>query len=112
MSNFNVTHYESVSGVIILYDVCRRETFESIENRILGIKSFGNSDISIFIVGNKDDLYEHREVSSEKAQELVNRHDLLYTEISSKNHRDIELVVLALCSDIYRKILKKTHNHI
>ena len=52
------TYYKGCKGDFIVYDITKKETFESIENWIRDLKSKGDPDVIMIIVGNKNDLEE------------------------------------------------------
>lgn len=64
-----------------------------------------NSDISIILVGNKKDLVETREVTTEEAEGFSSENSLYFLETSAKDNSDhmIEKVFLTLSEDIIKK---------
>ena len=60
-------YYKGAKGVIVVYDICRKKSFESIDRWIDDFKSKANEDAVILLIGNKSDLNEQREVETEEA---------------------------------------------
>ena len=71
--SITTSYYKSSQGLLLMYDITRKETFDNLENWILNIKdSLGEEEkYLIVLVGNKVDLAnsnpESREVTTEDA---------------------------------------------
>ncbi|UCC19092.1 MAG: GTP-binding protein [Promethearchaeota archaeon] len=73
---------------ILVYDVTRKETFDSLENWFKEIKKVSPS-ISLILVGNKIDLVEDRAISFEQGELLAQKLSLSYIETSAKTGENI-----------------------
>ena len=62
VSNF----YRNSSLAIIVYSIDNRESFEHAETWLKELKNQANPDVRIFLVGNKADLEESRQVKKEE----------------------------------------------
>jgi GTPase SAR1 family protein len=64
--------YEGISGIILVFDVTNKSSFDNLSKYWLP-KIIENSDtnIELALVGNKTDLINDRQVSSEQAEELL-----------------------------------------
>ncbi|MFX1311222.1 MAG: GTP-binding protein [Promethearchaeota archaeon] len=82
------TYLGNAEAGILVYDVTRQDTFESIESWHKEIKSV-SPDISLILVGNKIDLEEKRIINSEKGKELSKKLNLSYIETSAKTGENI-----------------------
>ena len=51
-----------------MYDITRKETFDSVDKWIPDLKANGSKNISIIIIGNKSDLEDRRQVTKEDAE--------------------------------------------
>ena len=79
------TYYKGAKGAIIVYDITRKITFDNIEKWIGDLKVNGDENIIIFLVGNKSDLNDNREVSKEDGLNLGCPLRLLYREFNVRN---------------------------
>ena len=81
-------YYKNAQGVIMVYDMTRRETFEHIENWWEELREQGDPNINMILVGNKADLLEERVVTTEQASVLAKAKDIFFMEVSAKTNFD------------------------
>ena len=81
-------YYKNAQGVIMVYDMTRRDTFEHIENWWEELKEQGDPNINMILVGNKADLLEERVVTTEEAADLAKMKDIFFMEVSAKTNFD------------------------
>lgn len=90
---------------ILVYDVTRKETYDKIKDWYDEIKS-NTKEISMILVGNKIDLVEDREVSTEEGKELAEELNLSYIETSAKTGENIEDAFRMLALQLIKKEMK------
>ena len=59
------TYYRIAHGIVMVYDITKRSSFERLQNWIDEIKTNSQSDPIFLLIGNKKDLEEHREIPTE-----------------------------------------------
>ena len=97
------TYYKGVAGIIIVYDVTNRKSFDRIDfwlNEIKKNKKY-NEDVNIFLVGTKNDLVDITEVSYEEGLKKAQKYKINFYEISSKYTSNIKNVKTNICNKIY-----------
>ena len=57
------TYYRQAIGVLLVYDISRRSSFESIEKWLNEVRDHADQKVEIILVGNKNDLENKRQVS-------------------------------------------------
>lgn len=83
--------YRNASLAILVYSIDKRTSFENLEVWLNEIKGRGSPDVKIFLVGNKNDLSENREVSIEEGQKFYEDHKLnLFIETSAKSGENVQ----------------------
>jgi Ras-related protein Rab-1A len=82
------TYLANAEVGILVYDVTRKETFDSLENWFKEIKNV-SPKISLILVGNKIDLEDERILSTEQGEELAQKLNLSYIETSAKTGENI-----------------------
>ena len=84
-------YYRGANGVLLVYDITKRKTFEKLNFWINDIKE--NSDdldnLFIYLIGNKNDLEENREVSCQEATAFAKEKNFPYIEVSAKTGNNI-----------------------
>jgi Ras-related protein Rab-18 len=97
------SYYRGAQGVIMVYDVTRRETFDALRNDWLKeLQTYAEVDeLVLMVVGNKIDLEGLRKVSTVEGRELAQSLAALFMETSAKTSEGIrpafeELVIKIL----------------
>ena len=60
-------YYKGAKGALLVFDLTRKETFDSIDRWVPDLRSKGDEKVEIILIGNKCDLKEKRQVSEEEA---------------------------------------------
>ena len=77
--------YRNSSLAILVYAIDNAKSFENLELWLNDIKMNSNPNIRIFLIGNKKDLEENREVHTDDAETFSQEHNLnLFLESSAK----------------------------
>lgn len=103
-------YYKGAQGVIIVYDVTDRQTFENIQNWRQEVKKNAGECVQVLMVGNKCDLQDSRAVSTKEAQDLADSLNMLYIETSAKTGERVEEVFTTLSKQIYDALPENEKN--
>ena len=78
-------YYKGADGIILMYDITNKNSFESIEQWINNIKESSNyENIGLVVVGNKCDLENNRVVKKEEKELLEKKIEMKIIEASAK----------------------------
>lgn len=103
-------YFKGSDGIIIFYDITRRDTFTSIKSWVNSIKDqMSLNDVSIIIVGNKCDL-EQRKVTEEEGKKYCAKSNIDFMEASGKTDLNVNEVFLKLLDSMSLKTPKETKN--
>jgi small GTP-binding protein len=80
----SVNYLKGTNGVILVYDITNKETFDLIRSWIQDINDNNKSNIGKVLLGNKLDLEEKRDVLVEDAEELAKELNCKHFEVSAK----------------------------
>ena len=94
-------YYKGAKGAIIVYDITRKITFDNIEKWIGDLKVNGDENIIIFLVGNKSDLNDNREVSKEDGLNKSEKFNIPFLETSALCGENISKVFEELIQKVY-----------
>lgn len=83
------SYYRGAHGVILVYDVSRRESFDHIMSWMKEVDVYAtNSNMVKMLVGNKIDL--PRVVETSEGQQLAQKQSMLFIECSAKTKKGVE----------------------
>ena len=113
------SHIRGADGAYIVYDISNESSFMNLDYWYKCIIDAADSDIIIYLIGNKSDLIyeEGRAVKKMDAIDFVRSHKLQgYSECSAKNNENIEETFKLFYTSIYNKnknkLAEKTKNRI
>jgi small GTP-binding protein len=87
------SYLDSLSGILLLFSIMDRFSFENIVEKWLPILRKKDPIIPILLVGAKKDLEKFRCITKDEAMGLTKRENLVsYIEISTKNEVNVDLV--------------------
>ena len=99
--------YRNSSLAILLYSIDNVKSFNNLEFWLNDIKNNSNPDIKIFLVGNKKDLEEKREVPIDKAKTFYKEHGLhLFMETSAKTGFNAQNLLIKAANVLYEESKK------
>ena len=100
-------YFNDADGIILIYDVCDRKSFENLDKWLRDIKENSNKgEISTILCGNKIDI-KPRNTSFEEGNNYAIENGLLYCETSSKEGININIAFENIVKDIIDKINKE-----
>ena len=85
-------YYNDAHGILLIYDISNRDTFDDIEKWVEDIKNSAPADCAIFLIGNKSDLIDKRQVTYQEGKNKAEELGLLFNEVSAKNGDNILLI--------------------
>ena len=77
-------YYRGANAIIIVFDLSDKKSFISITEWLKQIEKHANENVFKFLVGNKSDLVDKRQITYEEAKQYADEHDLPYIETSAK----------------------------
>ena len=83
-------YYKGAHGIILIYDITNKKSFENVRNWINQIKEEVSEKVSIILVGNKIDDEEHRVVPTVEGEKLSKELGLMFFECSAKSGINID----------------------
>ena len=81
--------YKGAAGIILIYDVTNRKTFESIKNWVESIRAEVSNKVVIVLVGNKIDKKQQIDVKTEEGDVLAEEFNLPFFECSALTGENI-----------------------
>ncbi len=105
------SYYRGAQAAIVCFDLTNKSSFLSLQKWVDDYSKFYNPIFhkNIFIVGNKSDLLEERDVSREEIESWIRTNNYNYFETSARTGENVENLFLELASGLY-KIYKTNIN--
>lgn len=82
-------YYKGATAALLVYDITRRSSFQSLVDWISEINDNSNLSIVTVLIGNKSDL-GNRVISTEEGKEFAEKHGLIFLETSAKTGQNVE----------------------
>ena len=100
---------KSVNGIILVADLTKKSSFINIKMWLEDIQNnFNNPSLVLF--GNKADLTEKRQVTSEEAKKYAEENGLIYFETSAKTNQGINEGFAYIANQAYKKAEQKLNS--
>jgi len=105
-------YYQQAHGVVLVYDISSRESFENLHFWKDLIENKCNQDTKVLLIGNKSDLDSIREVSKKEGEEYAEKYNYFFMETSAKKNfnGEVEKAFELIIGCLARKEIKKLEN--
>mmetsp|Transcript_26160 Transcript_26160/g.36394 ORF Transcript_26160/g.36394 Transcript_26160/m.36394 type:complete len:120 (-) Transcript_26160:128-487(-) len=106
-------HFErKIQGIFLVYSVTDRTSFDHIHPYwVAEGKRFGAPNVKIFLVGNKIDLQDQREVLYDEGKQLANELGFQgFFETSAKQNENVEELFLEMANQTSFVNVKRARN--
>ena len=97
------TFYNKVDSCILVYDITNKTSFEKCTYFSESIRERSKNGINVFLIGNKLDYNEYRQVSIEDGLNYAIRNGYYFYETSCKNNTNIQIVFQKLIEETVKK---------
>ena len=99
------TYYRDAAGVILIYDITKKSSFDNLEYWIKEIKLWNRNKnrVPMIILGNKIDNILQAEVTKQSGEEFAKKHNILYNEISILKEENLDKYLLPLWKEIIER---------
>jgi len=94
--------YRGAHCVFLTYDVTREETFVNLLEWLKEIKQHASEDVRVYLIGNKSEMEDQREVTFQRALEFAKEYKLHKVfETSAKTGYNVEEVFAMVAKELY-----------
>ncbi len=83
------SYYRGAQGILLVFDVTEKESFESLNNWLIEIEKNANKNVVKILIGNKCDLEDKRVISYSQAKDFADSNGLNYVETSAKTNNNV-----------------------
>ena len=97
------SYYRGAKGAFVVYDITRKNTFESVDSWISALRSAADKNLNIIIIGNKSDLEDQRQVETEQGEDKAQNNEAAFMETSAYSGDNIDKAFDNMITDVYNK---------
>ena len=105
--NINASYYRGGNGVLVVYDITDRESFENLNSWLIEIEKNANKNVYKLLIGNKCDLEESRKVTYQEGKDFAESNGMKFIETSAKTASKVQEAFELLTNEIIKANLNK-----
>ena len=109
--NVTKSYFQSSQGLVLVYDITDRESFEKLNFWVDNIKNFAPENAKFILVGNKCDLANERKVSYEEGENYAKNLNIKFFEASARDGTNVNELFFYLANEIYQDNKLKGKNN-
>jgi len=100
-------YYRGALGALLVYDVCKSETFEGLGKWLAELKEHTDPQIVIMLVGNKSDLKHLRAVKTDDAFNFAQKNRIAFVETSALENENVNKAFENTLHQIFQRTVSK-----
>jgi small GTP-binding protein len=97
-------YYRGSAGALLVFDITSRDSFDSVARWLQDIRDVARSDVVTMLIGNKSDLADKRQVSTDEADAFAKGHSMQYFETSAKTGHNLAAAIDACVAVIEKNV--------
>ena len=102
-------YYKGSHGILLVFDLTDKKSFDDIDRFWRAeVESYAEKDVAMYLVGNKADMADRREVDRETAEKYAEGRGMVYFECSAKEDDNVADIFL----DFARRMMKKEQDKV
>ena len=104
LRNITRTYYKNTVCALVVYDISNRNSFNNVSSWIEDCRYNSPKTIYMVLVGNKSDLADKRQVSTEEGRELAEKYEMKFYETSAKIGENVNDIFYDSVDEIAKKM--------
>ena len=97
-----MTYYRKAFGILLLFDVTKKSSFNACKNYLEEVRNNSDKKCVIYLVGNKIDLKDQRQITKEEAEDFAKKENIKYIETSAVKNMKVTEAFTSLLNNIYQ----------
>ena len=98
------SYYKSSTCAFIVYDITEQKTFYDVTSWLQDCRDMCYKNILIYLIGNKNDLEDKRQVSKEEGEKFAEENDLVFFETSALTGNNIEEIFVQSATELVKRL--------
>ena len=104
------SYYKSAACVFIVYDISDKKSFYDVDIWLKDCRDICFKSVLIYLIGNKSDLEDKRQVTTEEGKQFANENNLKFYETSALN--DVNKNVRKVFDECGKMILSRAGGNV
>ena len=100
--NITASYYRGGNGVLVVYDITDRESFENLNSWLIEIEKNANKNVYKLLIGNKSDLEEKRKVTYQEGKDFATSNGMQFMETSAKTAAKVQEAFELLTNELIK----------
>ena len=96
-------YYKGAKGAFVVYDITRKQSFESVDRWINDLRAAADKNLTIIIIGNKCDLEDQRQVNKEQGEEKAKNFEVAFMETSAFSGENLNQAFEKMMNEVFKK---------
>ena len=105
--NITASYYRGGNGVLVVYDITDRESFENLNSWLIEIEKNANKNVYKLLIGNKCDLEDKRKVTYQEGKDFASSNGMQFLETSAKTDTKVKDAFERLTQEIIKSTITK-----
>ena len=105
--NITASYYRGGNGVLVVYDITDRDSFENLNSWLIEIEKNANKNVYKLLIGNKSDLEDKRKVSYQEGKDFATSNGMQFIETSAKTDSKVKDAFELLTQEIMKASVTK-----
>ena len=105
--NITASYYRGGNGVLVVYDITDRDSFENLNSWLIEIEKNANKNVYKLLIGNKCDLEEKRKVTYQEGKDFAASNGMQFIETSAKADTKVKEAFELLTQEIIKANVTK-----
>lgn len=102
--NITKTYYRNAHGVVLVYDITDRTSFNNIRSWIQQIQVHADVNVNKILVGNKCDLIGQRAVTIDEGEALAREYKMAFFETSAFNDINVDEAFMRISKESFQRL--------
>ena len=105
--NITASYYRGGNGVLVVYDITDRDSFENLNSWLIEIEKNANKNVYKLLIGNTCDLEDKRKVTYQEGKDFATSNGMQFIETSAKNDTKVKDAFELLTQEIIKASITK-----
>ena len=105
--NITASYYRGGNGVLVVYDITDRDSFENLNSWLIEIEKNANKNVYKLLIGNKSDLEDKRKVTYQEGKDFATSNGMQFIETSAKTDSKVKDAFELLTQEIIKSTITK-----